>query len=133
MRIRDWSSDVCSSDLTKNPYALDRNTFVSSAGSGAAMAASLAALTVGTETDGSITCPAGLNGIVGFKPTVGLVSRTFIVPISHSQDTAGPMTLSVRDAAPLLSATPRPDPAHTTTPQETGVASCRAQEGPRTS
>src|SRR3546814_9715161 len=103
MRIRDWSSDVCSSDLTKNPYALDRNTCGSSAGSGAAMAASLAALTVGTETDGSITCPAGLNGIVGFKPTVGLVSRTFIVPISHSQDTAGPMTLSVRDAAAMLS------------------------------
>src|SRR3546814_18099984 len=103
MRIRDWSSDVCSSDLTKNPYALDRNTFVSSAGSGAAMAASLAALTVGTETDGSITCPAGLNGIVGFKPTVGLVSRTFIVPISHSQDPAGPMTPRVRDAAAMLS------------------------------
>jgi len=97
--------------LTKNPYALDRNTCGSSAGSGAAMAASLAALTVGTETDGSITCPSGLNGVVGFKPTVGLVSRTFIVPISHSQDTAGPMTLSVRDAAALLSIIAGSDPA----------------------
>jgi len=97
--------------LTKNPYALDRNTCGSSAGSGAAMAASLAALTVGTETDGSITCPAGLNGIVGFKPTVGLVSRTFIVPISHSQDTAGPMTLSVRDAAAMLGVIAGSDPA----------------------
>src|SRR5690606_26517179 len=97
--------------LTKNPYALDRNTCGSSAGSGAAMAASLAALTVGTETDGSITCPSGLNGVVGFKPTVGLVSRTFIVPISHSQDTAGPMTLSVRDAAAMLSIIAGSDPA----------------------
>jgi len=97
--------------LAKNPYALDRNTCGSSAGSGAAMAASLAALTVGTETDGSITCPAGLNGIVGFKPTVGLVSRTFIVPISHSQDTAGPMTLSVRDAAAMLGVIAGSDPA----------------------
>ncbi|HMQ19508.1 MAG TPA: amidase family protein, partial [Sphingopyxis sp.] len=77
--------------LTKNPHALDRNTCGSSSGSGAAMAASLAALTVGTETDGSIICPAGVNGVVGFKPTVGLVSRTYIVPISYSQDTAGPM------------------------------------------
>jgi len=75
------------------------------------MAASLAALTVGTETDGSITCPSGLNGVVGFKPTVGLVSRTFIVPISHSQDTAGPMTLSVRDAAAMLSIIAGSDPA----------------------
>ncbi|SKB36089.1 amidase [Sphingopyxis flava] len=97
--------------LTKNPYALDRNTCGSSAGSGAAMAASLAALTVGTETDGSITCPSGLNGVVGFKPTVGLVSRTFIVPISRSQDTAGPMTLSVRDAAAMLSIIAGSDPA----------------------
>ncbi len=97
--------------LTKNPHALDRNTCGSSAGSGAAMAASLAALTVGTETDGSITCPSGLNGIVGFKPTVGLVSRTFIVPISHTQDTAGPMTLSVRDAAAMLGVIAGSDPA----------------------
>lgn len=100
--------------LTKNPHALDRNTCGSSAGSGAAMAASLAAITIGTETDGSITCPAGVNGVVGFKPTVGLVSRTHIVPISHSQDTAGPMTLTVRDAALVLTAiagTDRADPA----------------------
>ena len=97
--------------LTKNPHALDRNTCGSSAGSGAAMAASLAALTVGTETDGSITCPSGVNGIVGFKPTVGLVSRTFVVPISHSQDTAGPMTLSVRDAAAMLTVMAGTDPA----------------------
>lgn len=90
--------------LTKNPHALDRNACGSSSGSGAAAAASLAAATVGTETDGSITCPAGVNGIVGFKPTVGLVSRRFVVPISHSQDTAGPMTRSVRDAAIMLTA-----------------------------
>lgn len=97
--------------LTKNPHALDRNTCGSSAGSGAAMAASLAAVTIGTETDGSITCPAGVNGVVGFKPTVGLVSRTHIVPISHSQDTAGPMTLTVRDAALVLTAIAGTDPA----------------------
>ncbi|HMP46240.1 MAG TPA: amidase, partial [Sphingopyxis sp.] len=97
--------------LTKNPHALDRNTCGSSSGSGAAMAASLAALTVGTETDGSIICPAGVNGVVGFKPTVGLVSRTYIVPISYSQDTAGPMTLTVRDAANLLTAMAGSDPA----------------------
>ena len=90
--------------LTKNPHALDRNACGSSSGSGAAVAASLAAAAVGTETDGSITCPAGVNGIVGFKPTVGLVSRRFVVPISHSQDTAGPMTRSVRDAAIMLTA-----------------------------
>lgn len=97
--------------LTKNPHALDRNTCGSSAGSGAAIAASLAAITIGTETDGSITCPAGVNGIVGFKPTVGLVSRTHIVPISHSQDTAGPMTLTVRDAALVMTVIAGSDPA----------------------
>ncbi len=90
--------------LTRNPHALDRNTCGSSSGSAAAVAASLAPLAIGTETDGSITCPAGVNGIVGFKPTVGLVSRTFIVPISHSQDTAGPITLTVRDAAAVMTA-----------------------------
>ena len=97
--------------LTKNPHALDRNTCGSSAGSGAATAASLAPITIGTETDGSITCPAGVNGIVGFKPTVGLVSRTHIVPISHSQDTAGPMTLTVRDAATVMTVIAGSDPA----------------------
>lgn len=90
--------------LTKNPHALDRNSCGSSSGSGSAAAAALAAGTIGTETDGSITCPAGVNGVVGFKPTVGLVSRRFVVPISHSQDTAGPMTRSVRDAAIMLTA-----------------------------
>ncbi|NCP12333.1 MAG: amidase [Sphingomonadales bacterium] len=97
--------------LTRNPHVLDRNTCGSSAGSGAAMAAGLAAGTIGTETDGSITCPSGVNGVVGFKPTVGLVSRTHIVPISHSQDTAGPMTGSVRDAAMMLTAMAGSDPA----------------------
>ncbi|MGN6691603.1 MAG: amidase [Sphingopyxis sp.] len=97
--------------LTKNPHALDRNACGSSAGSGAAIAASLAALAIGTETDGSITCPAGINGIVGFKPSVGLVSRSLIVPISHSQDTAGPMALSVRDAAAMLTVIAGSDPA----------------------
>ena len=90
--------------LTKNPHSLLHNTCGSSAGSGAAMAARLAAGTVGTETDGSITCPSSVNGVVGFKPTVGLVSRRFVVPISHTQDTAGPMTLTVRDAALMLTA-----------------------------
>ena len=90
--------------LTKNPYALDRNTSGSSSGSGAAMAASLAAIAVGTETDGSITSPASLNGLVGIKPTLGLISRNGIIPIAHSQDTAGPMTRSVADAALLLTA-----------------------------
>lgn len=96
--------------LTKNPHALDRNSCGSSSGSGAAMAAALAAGTIGTETDGSIACPAGVNGVVGFKPTVGLVSRRFVVPISHSQDTAGPMTRSVRDAAIMLTAMAGSDP-----------------------
>ncbi|MBC7415690.1 MAG: amidase [Herminiimonas sp.] len=89
---------------TRNPYALDRNTSGSSAGSGAAIAASLAAIAVGTETDGSITSPASICGLVGIKPTLGLLSRDGIVPIAHSQDTAGPMTRSVADAAVLLGA-----------------------------
>ena len=89
---------------TKNPHAIDRNACGSSSGSGAAIAAGMAWAAVGTETDGSITCPASVNGVVGFKPTVGIVSRTHVVPISHSQDTAGPMTTSVADAALLLSA-----------------------------
>ena len=97
--------------LTKNPHALDRNACGSSSGSGAAVAAHLAWAAIGTETDGSITCPASVNGIVGFKPTVGLVSRTHVIPISASQDTAGPMTRSVADAALLLNAIAGPDPA----------------------
>ncbi|MBV8683026.1 MAG: amidase [Caulobacteraceae bacterium] len=88
----------------RNPYALDRSPCGSSAGSGAATAASLAAAAIGTETDGSVTCPSAVAGLVGLKPTVGLVSRTHIVPISHTQDTAGPMARNVRDAALLLSA-----------------------------
>jgi amidase len=95
----------------RNPWALDRNACGSSSGSGAAVAAGLVRLAIGTETDGSITCPASINGIVGLKPTVGLVSRTYVVPISHSQDTPGPMTASVREAAALLSAIAGSDPA----------------------
>jgi amidase len=89
---------------THNPYALDRNPCGSSSGSGAATSASLCAAAIGTETDGSIVCPSSSNGIVGLKPTVGLVSRAGIIPISHSQDTAGPMGRSVRDVAMLLGA-----------------------------
>jgi amidase len=88
--------------LVKNPYVLDRSACGSSAGSAVAVAASLAAAAIGTETDGSLVCPSSLNGIVSFKPTLGLVSRTHVVPISHSQDTPGPMARSVADAAVLL-------------------------------
>jgi amidase len=95
---------------TKNPYALDRNPSGSSSGTGAAIAASLAAVGVGTETDGSIVSPSNNNGLVGIKPTLGLVSRSGIVPISHSQDTAGPMTRTVADAAALLGAMSGADP-----------------------
>jgi amidase len=88
--------------LAKNPYALDRNACGSSSGSGGAVSANLSALAIGTETDGSIVCPSSANGIVGIKPTLGLVSRAGIIPIAHSQDTAGPMARTVRDAAILL-------------------------------
>ncbi len=90
--------------LTHNPYALDRNPSGSSSGSGAAVAANLCVLAMGTETDGSIVSPANNNGIVGIKPTLGLVSRAGIIPIAHSQDTAGPMARTVTDAAILLGA-----------------------------
>jgi amidase len=90
--------------LTKNPYALHRNPCGSSSGSGAATSANLCAVAVGTETDGSVVCPSSANGIVGIKPTLGLISRAGIIPIAHSQDTAGPMARTVRDAAILLSA-----------------------------
>ncbi|MEO8378774.1 MAG: amidase [Acidobacteriota bacterium] len=90
--------------LTRNPYALDRNCCGSSSGTGASIAASLAAVGVGTETDGSIVCPSSACGLVGLKPTVGLVSRGGIIPISHTQDTAGPMARTVTDAAILLGA-----------------------------
>ena len=97
--------------LVKNPYALDRTACGSSSGSGAAVAASFAAAALGTETDGSVVCPSSLNGLVGLKPSIGLVSRTHVVPISHSQDTPGPMARSVRDVATLLSAMIAADPA----------------------
>ena len=88
----------------KNPYVLDRNPCGSSSGSGGAVSANLCAAAIGTETDGSIVCPSSANGIVGIKPTVGLVSRAGIIPIAHSQDTAGPMARTVRDAAIILNA-----------------------------
>ncbi len=94
---------------TKNPYALDRNPCGSSSGSGAAVSANFCAAAIGTETDGSIVCPSSANGLVGIKPTVGLVSRSGIVPISHSQDGAGPMCRTVRDAATVLGALTRVD------------------------
>lgn len=96
--------------LTRNPYALNRNACGSSSGSGAAVAASLCAFAIGTETNGSIVCPSSKNGIVGIKPTVGLVGRSGIVPISVTQDTAGPMTRTVRDGALLLGALTGTDP-----------------------
>jgi amidase len=95
----------------RNPYALNRNPCGSSSGSAVAVASGMVPAAIGTETDGSITCPAAINGIVGFKPTVGLVSRTHVVPISHSQDTPGPMTLTVRDAALVMNAIAGTDPA----------------------
>lgn len=96
--------------LTRNPYALDRNPCGSSSGSGVAVAANLTMLAVGTETDGSVVCPSSINGVVGIKPTVGLISRSGIIPIAASQDTAGPMARTVRDAALLLTALAGPDP-----------------------
>ena len=96
--------------LTRNPYALDRNPCGSSSGSGAAVAASLCSVAVGTETDGSIVCPSSANGIVGIKPTLGLVSRAGVIPIAHSQDTPGPMARTVREAAMLLTALAGVDP-----------------------
>jgi amidase len=108
--------------LTKNPYALDRNTSGSSSGTGAAVSASLCAVGVGTETDGSIVSPSSINGLVGIKPTVGLVSRTGVIPISHTQDTPGPMARSVRDAATLLAALTGLDPEDKATAASKGKA-----------
>lgn len=102
-----WSS---AGGQTRNPYVLDRNPCGSSSGSAVAVAARLAPLSVGTETDGSIVCPAAVNGIVGIKPTVGTVSRHGLIPISQIQDTAGPMARTVTDAALLLAALVDPDP-----------------------
>jgi amidase len=104
----------------RNPYVLDRNPCGSSSGSAVAVSANLGAVAVGTETDGSIVCPASATGIVGLKPTVGLVSRAGIVPISHTQDTAGPLCRTVADAALLLSAMAGPDPRDPATAASTG-------------
>ena len=106
--------------LTKNPYALDRNACGSSSGTGAGISANLAAVGIGTETDGSIVCPSSSNGLAGIKPTVGLVSRSGIIPISHSQDGAGPMCRTVRDAAILLGALTGVDPEDSATGASAG-------------
>src|SRR5262245_14258324 len=106
--------------LTRNPYVLDRNACGSSSGSGVAVAANLCAVAIGTETDGSIVCPSTTNGIVGIKPTLGLVSRSGIIPIAHSQDTAGPMARTVADAAILLGAITGVDPRDAATEESNG-------------
>src|SRR5712671_921984 len=106
--------------LTKNPYALDRNPCGSSSGTGAGISANLCAVGIGTETDGSIVCPSSSNGLAGIKPTVGLVSRSGIIPISHTQDGAGPMCRTVRDAATLLGALTGVDPGDSATAGSAG-------------
>ncbi len=108
--------------LTRNPYALDRNACGSSSGTGAAISANLACIGIGTETDGSIVCPSNANSLVGLKPTLGLVSRSGIIPIAHSQDTAGPMCRTVADAAALLSALTGVDPRDKATSASRGKA-----------
>jgi amidase len=108
---------------TKNPYALDRNPCGSSSGTGAGISANLAAMGIGTETDGSIVCPSSANGLAGIKPTIGLVSRHGIIPISHTQDTAGPMCRTVRDAAILLTALAGVDPEDKATAASEGKSS----------
>jgi amidase len=113
-----WSSR---GGQTRNPYVLDRSPCGSSSGSGVAVAANLCAVAVGTETDGSIICPSTMCGIVGIKPTLGLVSRNGIIPISHSQDTAGPMARTVTDAAVLLNALVGYDPADAASQQRPAV------------
>ena len=106
--VSGWSSR---GRQTRNPYVLDRSTSGSSSGSGAAVTANFCAVAIGTETDGSVVSPSSVNGLVGLKPTVGLLSRSGIIPISSTQDTAGPMARTVRDAALLLGALAGPDPA----------------------
>jgi amidase len=108
--------------LTKNPYALDRNPCGSSSGTGSGISANLAAVGIGTETDGSIVCPSSSNGLAGIKPTVGLVSRSGIIPISHSQDGPGPMCRTLRDAAILLGALTGVDPEDAATAVSAGKA-----------
>lgn len=108
--------------LTRNPYALDRNPCGSSSGTGAGISANLAAVGIGTETDGSIVCPSSANGLAGIKPTVGLLSRSGIIPISHTQDTPGPMCRTVRDAAILLGALTGVDPEDSATAASAGKA-----------
>jgi len=105
---------------TKNPYVLDRNPCGSSSGSGAAPAANLCAAAIGTETDGSVVCPSNANSLVGIKPTLGLISRAGIIPIAHSQDTAGPMARTVADAATLLGALTGQDPRDPVTNESRG-------------
>jgi amidase len=106
--------------LTRNPYALDRNPCGSSSGTGAGISANLAAVGIGSETDGSIVCPSSSNGLAGIKPTVGLISRSGIIPISHSQDSAGPMGRTLRDAAILLGALTGVDPEDSATAASAG-------------
>jgi amidase len=106
--------------LTKNPYALDRNPCGSSSGTGAGISANLCTVGIGTETDGSIVCPSSSNGLAGIKPTVGLISRSGIIPISHTQDSAGPMGRTVRDAATLLGVLTGVDPSDAATTASAG-------------
>jgi amidase len=117
--VSGWSSR---GGQTKNPYVLDRSPCGSSSGSAVAVAANLCVAAVGTETDGSIACPASINGVVGIKPTVGLVSRSGIIPISKTQDTAGPFARTVRDAAILLSALTGVDANDAITAESNGKA-----------
>src|SRR6266849_2693572 len=127
--LSEWANIRCSystsgwsgrGGLTRNPYVLNRNTSGSSSGSGVAVAANLCAAAVGTETDGSVISPSSINGIVGIKPTVGLISRAGVIPISHTQDTAGPMARTVRDAAILLGALAGVDPRDKATTDSKG-------------
>ena len=113
-----------------NPYSLDRSPCGSSSGSATAVAANLVAVSLGTETDGSILCPASVNGVVGIKPTVGLTSRAGVIPIAHSQDTVGPFARTVADAAAVLTAIAGADPRDPATGQASGRADrlCRRTE-----